>query len=61
MEEINRTELGQTWEQIEKIAQDRRKWKFFVIDLHVCPGLKGLKGLSQVKYRYMYMHMHDIV
>ena len=37
MEEINRTELGQTWEQIKKIAKDRRKWKFFVIDLYVCP------------------------
>ena len=26
-----------TWGQIEKIAQDRRKWKSFVDDL--CPGM----------------------
>ena len=28
-----------TWGQIEKIAQDRRKWKSFVDDL--CPGMDG--------------------
>ena len=27
----------ETWGQIDKIAQDRRKWKSFVDDL--CPGM----------------------
>ena len=36
---------AKTWGQIEKIAQDRRKWKSFVDDL--CPGMDE-RVLSQV-------------